>query len=228
MYISSTTRGKTYPGFIAAESVFITGIQGKKAVVILGGEIWFINKENNSITHKSYIQQTNKRRKMVIYCYLPGGAIPGRIGAGIPGIIMGGAIPGITGGVYINPIPASTRGFLDEGSPSLTGLPPPRNIGEREKSEGLVVQKQLHIGFWRERGQWVQDLYLNITCRHVLYQEWDNHQIMDLTLQHGNSGTKCNPSQAFPVVQPGDWQTIVDKIVILWPHRHACIHVLKF
>lgn len=63
---------------------------------------------------------------------MPGGAIPGRIGAGIPGIIMGGAIPGITGGVYINPIPPpSTRGFLAEGSLSLTGLPPPRNDRKR-------------------------------------------------------------------------------------------------
>lgn len=74
-----------------------------------------------------------RRRDNVQICYLPGGAIPGRMGAGIPGIIMGGAIPGITGGVYINPTPPSTRGFLAEGSPSLTGRPLPRETIEREE-----------------------------------------------------------------------------------------------
>ena len=65
-------------------------------------------------------------------CYKdsPGGAIPGRIGLGSPGIIMGGAIPGITGGVNTAPIIPSTRGFLADGSPSLEGLALP---GERER-----------------------------------------------------------------------------------------------
>ena len=63
----------------------------------------------------------------------PGGAIPGRIGLGIPGIIMGGPIPGITGGVNTAPITPSTRGFLADGSPSMEGLALP---GEREEGQG--------------------------------------------------------------------------------------------
>ena len=67
------------------------------------------------------------------YKHSPGGAIPGRIGLGIPGIIMGGAIPGITGGVNTAPIMPSTRGFLADGSPSLEGLAVP---GGREEGRG--------------------------------------------------------------------------------------------
>ena len=42
---------------------------------------------------------------------------------------MGGAIPGITGGVNITPIAPSIRGFLADGSPSLIGLTPPGQDG---------------------------------------------------------------------------------------------------
>ena len=60
------------------------------------------------------------------------------IGPDIPGTIMGGLMPGMTGeGWYIIPT-ASILGFLVEGSPSPAGLLPPVGKGRagREEREG--------------------------------------------------------------------------------------------